>query len=356
MSEVRDKFGINFQPVILTFEGENMGRIEKLAGIADEQLKPLVAQGMLRSFDSLYSYLPPAVRQEKNMAQMRDLANRVDPAEVESEFLLALRENGFQTKQFVTYAADVREALEDPQILTISHILGMEELYGFFSRYLSFKGDGSIRLAFYLYPMDKPIKPTTLEALSRIADDLSGQAEREVHLAGIPILTQELKRLTRSGYAMVSLLALALVVIIITIHFRSLGRAMLVLMPLVLAVIWLTGLMALFKVQLNIMNVGVTPMILGIGIDYTVYAMHHYFQTPGISLPGVFRTSGKALVLGTLTTIVGFGSLVTAEHPGLSSMGALATLGVCLCLLATICFLPAMITLGEKIRPGRRAG
>ena len=119
--------------------------------------------------------------------------------------------------------------------------------------------------------------------------------------------------------------------------------------PLVLAVIWLTGIMALFDVQLNIMNVAVTPMILGIGIDYAVYTMHLYFQNPGTSLPLVFRTSGKALVLSTITTTVGFGSLVLARHPGLSTMGLLATVGVCLCLLATICFLPAAITLRERI-------
>jgi len=348
MGDVQQAFGINFQPIILSLEGRDLDRVEAMAAEADRQLAPLVERGLLRSFDSIFSYLPRRDEQEVNLAEARELALRPDPAGVEQGFLRELEAADFDTAMFADYAATVRAALEDPRVLTVTHVLRAEGLYRYFFRYMAFKGDGSIRLAYYLYPAHRPAGKELLGELERITGELGGPGAA-AHASGIPILTSELKRLTRSGYAVVSLLALGLVMLVLTIHFRRPGRVALVLAPLVLAVIWLTGIMALFDVQLNIMNVAVTPMILGIGIDYAVYTMHLYFQSRGKSLPLVLRTSGKALVLSTITTSVGFGSLVMARHPGLSTMGLLATIGVSLCLLATICFLPAAITLREKI-------
>lgn len=348
MGEVQQAFGINFQPIILTLEGEDLSRLEQMAAEADRQLAPLTDRGLLRSFDSIFTYLPRRAEQEVNVAGALELCTELDPERVERVFLEELEAGDFDTGMFSDYAATVRAALEDPRVLTVNHILRAESLYRYFFRYLAFKGDGSIRLAYYLYPAHRPAGEELLGELERMTAGLSGPGGK-AHVSGIPILTHELKRLTRSGYRVVSLLALGLVVIVLSIHFRRPGRVALVLAPLVLAVVWLTGIMALFDVQLNIMNVAVTPMILGIGIDYAVYTMHLYFQSKGTSLPLVFRTSGKALVLSTITTTVGFGSLVLARHPGLSTMGLLATIGVSLCLLATICFLPAAITLRQRI-------
>jgi len=349
MGEVQQAFGINFQPIILTLEGKDLASLEQMAAEADEQLAPLAELGLLRSFDSIFSYLPRRAEQEVNVAGTHELCGELDPQRVEQVFLEELEVAGLDAEVFTEYAATVRSALEDPRVLTMSQILRTESLYRYFFRYLAFKGDGSIRLAYYLYPAHRPAGEELLGALDRIAAGLGEAPGGQAHASGIPILTHELKRLTSSGYRVVSLLALGLVMVVLTIHFRRPGRVALVLAPLVLAVIWLTGIMSLFDVQLNIMNVAVTPMILGIGIDYAVYSMHLYFQSQGTSLPLIFRTSGKALVLSTITTTVGFGSLVMARHPGLSSMGLLATIGVALCLLFTICFLPAAITLRERI-------
>ncbi len=348
MGEVQQSFGINFQPIILTLEGQDLARVEEMAAAADRQLGPLVQRGLLRSFDSIFNYLPTRSQQEVNVAGTLEMCSYLDPERVERVFLEELEAGDFDTGMFSHYAATVRSALEDPRVLTVNHVLRTESLYRYFFRYMAFKGDGSIRLAYYLYPARRPAGEELLGELEQMTAALSGLGGG-AHVSGIPILTDELKRLTRHGYKVVSLLALGLVVLVLSIHFRKPGRVALVLAPLVLAVIWLTGIMALFDVRLNIMNVAVTPMILGIGIDYAVYTMHLYFQSKGTSLPLVLRTSGKALVLSTITTTVGFGSLVIARHPGLSTMGLLATIGVSLCLLATICFLPAAITLRERI-------
>jgi predicted RND superfamily exporter protein len=143
-------------------------------------------------------------------------------------------------------------------------------------------------------------------------------------------------------------MALILLLGILFLHFRHPVRVLLTLTPLVSSILWLLGGMAIFKIQINVMNVAVTPMLLGIGIDDAVHMLNAYLHEAKRDLQRVFVLTGKAVALTTLTTCIGFGSLAFADHPGLSSMGTLAIWGVSLAFLSTVTFLPALILAFRK--------
>ena len=48
-------------------------------------------------------------------------------------------------------------------------------------------------------------------------------------------------------------------------------------------------------------------------------------------------------MVDALTTILGFGALMVASHRGLESLGRLLTLGVTMCTLTSLVFLPAIL-------------
>ena len=54
------------------------------------------------------------------------------------------------------------------------------------------------------------------------------------------------------------------------------------------------------------------------------------------------RRSGRAILVASLTTMVGFGSLMIASHRGLQSLGRVLTLGVSCCLFTSLVMLPAV--------------
>jgi predicted RND superfamily exporter protein len=58
---------------------------------------------------------------------------------------------------------------------------------------------------------------------------------------------------------------------------------------------------------------------------------------------GSFQSTGKAVVLATLTTIFGFGSLMVARHAGIFSFGLLCALAVTCDLLAVFTVLPLLL-------------
>ncbi|MBZ0258377.1 MMPL family transporter, partial [bacterium] len=65
-------------------------------------------------------------------------------------------------------------------------------------------------------------------------------------------------------------------------------------------------------------------------------------------------TTGTTLTLTTLTTCVGFGSLVFASHKGLASFGALMAIGTATCWFSCVIVLPALLKLFGMSRNGHR--
>ena len=76
-----------------------------------------------------------------------------------------------------------------------------------------------------------------------------------------------------------------------------------------------------------------------------------YIEGRRHSGPLVARSTVMAVVLNGLTTMVGFGSLMTAAHQGIFSLGLLLTIGSGCGLLASLVVLPVVL----KIVAGQAA-
>jgi predicted RND superfamily exporter protein len=64
----------------------------------------------------------------------------------------------------------------------------------------------------------------------------------------------------------------------------------------------------------------------------------------------IAKASGAALIQSNLTTIVGFGALMTSSFAPLVEMGLVTSLGVALALAGGLLLIPAVILLGERRR------
>jgi hypothetical protein len=98
----------------------------------------------------------------------------------------------------------------------------------------------------------------------------------------------------------------------------------------------------------NLVSIGMVPIILGIGIDNGIYLTNRYRDLGPDRVGEVFHDTGRAVVMTSLTTIWGFGSLALARYKGLVAAGALAALGVGFCLLTAIVLLPALVEVGRN--------
>jgi lauroyl/myristoyl acyltransferase len=172
------------------------------------------------------------------------------------------------------------------------------------------------------------------------------QAAPGVALASVPRVGAELRSLAIADLSRSSALALALVaaVVIVSVGWR-LGDALLAGLPLALGCLWAFGLWGALGGHVDLLAISTLPVLFGTGIDLGVHAVHGGRLRPEEGIGGTIRSSGLAMILVTLTTGVGFGSLGSSQVPGIRNAGTLVALGVTACLVATFAVLPALESL-----------
>jgi len=135
--------------------------------------------------------------------------------------------------------------------------------------------------------------------------------------------------------------ALAAIVVLLILHFRSLKIAALALFPKAVGILWMVGIMGYTGVHFNSANFLALPLILGIGLVFGVHVIHRVQEE---EIEGVFgHSTGPAIALSALTTMIGFGTMIPATHQGIASLGFVMTVGVGANLLASVLFLPAVL-------------
>jgi uncharacterized protein len=71
--------------------------------------------------------------------------------------------------------------------------------------------------------------------------------------------------------------------------------------------------------------------------------------------PLIARSTVMGVLVAGLTTIVGFGSLLIADHRGIFGLGLLLMLGTIASLVASLVVLPVLLLMVQQMRDGRRA-
>ncbi len=184
-----------------------------------------------------------------------------------------------------------------------------------------------------------------LEFLERFTNRMLKLDQR---VTGIPSIMYVLMDIIAKDGKIAASLTLLVVFLLLLWDFKKPRLALLAMVPLMVGAIWMLGTMHLFGLQLTLMNVIGLPLILGIGIDDGVHLLHRYRVEGAGKIKEVFTSTGKAVLLTSLTTMLAFGSLLFATYRGLASLGIALFIGVGTCFLTSIIVLPALLGWLEK--------
>ena len=181
--------------------------------------------------------------------------------------------------------------------------------------------------------------------LNKFADDVERVSEKATGMA--PLMVALLRIFGRDGRN-AALLTLAVVFILLWIDFRKPWYALIAMIPLALGVFWMVGLMNLTGILLSMMTVMGVPLIIGIGIDDGVHIMHRWRHEGNGRIRTVYSSTGKAILLTSLTTMFAFGSLMFSVMPGFGQFGGALFLGVGACFLTTAIVLPGILGIIDR--------
>ena len=149
------------------------------------------------------------------------------------------------------------------------------------------------------------------------------------------------------------LIALGAVFVIIAVAFRSLGGAALSMAPLFFGGLWTFGICGALGIGINFFNMTVLPALVGIGVDDGVHVYARWRELGTGSVGRVTRDVGSAVLMTSITSLIGFGGLAITDYKGLVSIGQLAIVGIVCAFVATITVLPPLLWLIDRRRASR---
>lgn len=190
-----------------------------------------------------------------------------------------------------------------------------------------------------------------------LADDTSRD---EYRLSGYGLMLVEEQESIGDSLGLVGPLALLFVIGTLALAYRDILDVALGLVGIVFVLVWTFGVMGWLGIEFNIMMIAVPILLIGLSIDYSIHVVMRYREDRmgnGVSESDGSGTSprrairaamaesmvglGPALVLVTVTAMLGFLSIRTSGVPVLSDFGTVTAAGIVGALVVFGAFVPA---------------
>lgn len=330
--EIMKAFGMRFSPMMVRVDGPDEETALRRTRELLPELRTLIDGKNLAGVDTVADLIPSREEQEQILEILR--RRQVDPGKLRARFDRALRAEGLNPVAFAEGLDHFIEALQVRRPLSMADLKGTA-LAGALGRYIAHY-HGGVSSVVYCYP---PAGTWRRKAPPALLEMLRGKPN--VVLTGTNVVSNRLRQIVWGDAARAAVLGLVLVVLLLWLDLGSFRDTLLALAPLGFGILWTLGAMGLLGLQINLMNIFVLTMIIGIGVDYGVHLLHRWRECDG-QVQAVAETS-KAIAVAALTTVMGFGSLVLSHFPGLRSVGMAATLGALSTAVLSMTLLPLLL-------------
>ncbi len=239
-----------------------------------------------------------------------------------------------------------------------------------FVRFIIFDSEGNVR------PELKGVIPDPTHALMviRVAGNMSLDEQAaasseivdlvrsyrfeglDVLPSGPVVLIKEINDAMRSSMMIMAGLAMAIMVIVLTLVFRARWR-LLSLPVVIIGCVWAFGLMGFLSLPLTMVTISGLPILIGLGVDFTIQ-FHSRFDEEskrGSSTFAALRESmthmAPAIGVAVLAATVGFLVLHISRVPMIRDFGSMLAVGTAILFLAGLFILNSLLYL----RYGRRS-
>ncbi len=207
--------------------------------------------------------------------------------------------------------------------------------------------DGSIGKLAYVDPVDEHLE-ANLYKLTDAIRAIKLPSGKVVESSGELVVFADVLRAVRRDARTLTIAAALLVLVVLVVVSRRLGTILRVGGTLFAAIAVMLGVAVVTGQKLTFFNFVALPTTFGIGIDYAINIEERIRQRAagsGANHPNIAAAvaeAGPAVVLASVTSMLGYGSLLIADSQALASFGALALIGEAACVVLAITLVPAL--------------
>ncbi|OEU83282.1 MAG: hypothetical protein BA865_08550, partial [Desulfobacterales bacterium S5133MH4] len=302
---------------------------DKLLEIVDQD----IVSGSVSSAFVPSMVFPGKVRREQNLQAWMQFWNRDRVAKLKADMEKASLPLGFATHAF--------EPFYKTLCLTSDQIGEMDIPAKYFSLIgISGKPERSTWLQFSSLTVDE----------SYDAEGLFGKYRSIGKVFDPAFFSERLGSLLFGTFEKMLLVVGSSVAVLLFLFFFDWRLTLISLLPVLFAFISTLGTLKLIGHSLDIPGLMLSVIVLGMGIDYSLFFVRSYQRYGDASHPS-FGLVRMAVFMASASTIIGFGVLCSAQHMLLRSAGLTSLLGICYCLIGTFVILPPVL---ERLLQSRK--
>ena len=325
LDAIKTNLGQKREPLWLVISGQNESEVaQKLAAI-EPVLENAISNGTLASFESPTQLWPRPEFQNQNRATAQKMISE------RAAFHAAAATNGFAENSLGL--ADEILATWQRATLTTNVFWPTNPLNTWIFEKISARETNQFLAAAFLFPATNATAASFAQLNSRLPRD-------GVWLSGWELLGGTVLAAVKSNLWKLLLPMGGLILLSLWLAFRRFTEIFFSLGILALSGFCLLAVMKILGWQWNLLNLMALPLILGTGVDYSIFMQLALRRCHG-DLQLAHRSVGRALLLCGGTAIAGFGSLGLSSNAGMSSLGRVCAVGIAGNMLISVFLLPA---------------
>lgn len=257
------------------------------------------------------SFLPSSSKQAEKRKNWINFWNKEKIDLVKKNIQTQSKELGFKSNSFNEFL----NSLESPPFFMPEH--DMAWVSNAFFKDFMFEKNGH----FYLINQIKSTQENREKVTEQLIESKSGIVLDKQHL------TKKFIQLVSEDFNTILLTAGGLVFIVLLLSYGRIELTLINFLPMVLSWVWLLGIMGIFGLKFNIVNIIIGTLLFGLGDDYSIFVLGGQLEEykTGKKILTSFKSS---IFLSALTTLIGVGVLIFAKHPILQSIAIVTIIGM----------------------------
>lgn len=178
-----------------------------------------------------------------------------------------------------------------------------------------------------------------------------GSANPPLLTVDLPVANAHSSALVEEDMVRLMPIVAAFIIICLYIAFRNVRAIAISFTALGVGVVWTYGTMGYMGIALNTLNMTIVPLIMGVGIDYSIHMINEFLEhkshgrTDAESFEEAGGRAGSAMFIATLTTVLGLIVMMVSPSLLMAQLGFLSALAIAAIFCLTITFIPAALTL-----------
>ncbi|MCQ2059000.1 MAG: 1-acyl-sn-glycerol-3-phosphate acyltransferase [Bacteroidaceae bacterium] len=140
-------------------------------------------------------------------------------------------------------------------------------------------------------------------------------------------------------------IALVIIIILLLYYYRNVRSVVMIAVSILCGAVFAIGLLSIIKSDVSIIALGVASIIMGLAVNYPIHILSAFKDNP--DKISIIETVVKPMVVGNITTVGAFISLLFISSPAMKDLGLTAAMLLVGTIIFVVVFLPHMLGKGN---------